>query len=284
MNLLFEMRRVKDLSPSERQVVKFILDYPEKACNMGIVEVARNTYTSTGTIMRLCRKFGLESFIDFRLQIAENLKEYTAETNLFKNHLPIEPKNSIENIIETVTKTNMNAILEVKKLNNLITFQRITEMILSAKQLDFYGCGVSNLICHDAMIKAIRLGIPSTAYSYYTEMAMLAKTSNLNHLAMLISYTGQTKEILNLAKTLNINKIPSISITSHTDNSLIKLCSVNLFVNTYENIYRVGGMSSRIGIQHILDIIFSIYMNSNFDKVKAIIGKTFISDTFEMKK
>ncbi|MGM9972723.1 MAG: MurR/RpiR family transcriptional regulator [Clostridiaceae bacterium] len=284
MNLLFEMRRVKDLSPSERQVVTFILDNPEKICNMGIVEVAQITYTSTGTIMRLCKKFGLESFIDFRLQIAANLNEYTSETNLLKKHLPIEPKNSTENIIDIVTKSNLNAILEVKKLNNLPTFHRITEMILSAKQIDFYGCGVSNLICHDAMIKAMRLGIPSTAYSYYTEMAMLAKTSNTNHLAVLISYTGQTKEILKIAEILNLNKIPSISITSHTDNGLINLCNVNLFVNSYENIYRIGGMSSRIGIQHILDIIFSIYINSNFDSVKSIIGKTFISDTLEIKK
>ncbi len=170
--------------------------------------------------------------------------------------------------------------MDVKKLNDQSTFEAVVHMMSSAKQMDFYGSGVSNLICHDAMIKALRLGIPATAYSYYSEMAMYAKTSTPEHLAIIISYTGMTRDTLSVAELLKAQSIPSVSITSYTDNALIELCKVNLFVDSNETVYRIGGMSSRLSTQHVLDILFSAYMNANYDNLVEVINKTFIQDTF----
>ena len=275
------MKRIKDLSPNERQVVNFILNDPELAANMGIVEIAKKTYTSTSTVMRMCKKLDMDSFIDFRIQLATDLREYLDSTVLFKYQIPIDPQDSIGNIVDKVTSNNARAVLDVKKLNDLSTFEEVVGMMSAATQMDFYGSGVSNLICHDAMMKALRLGIPSTAYSYYSEMAMLAKTCSKDHLAFIISYTGMTEDTLRVAKLLNQQGIPSVSITSHTDNALIELCKVNLFVDSNETIYRIGGMSSRLSSQHVLDILFSAYMNVNYERLIEVVNKTFLQETFQ---
>lgn len=280
MNVLLKMKRIKDLSPSERQVVNFILSDPERAANMGIVEIAKRTYTSTSTVMRVTKKLGLAGFVEFRLQLATDLKEYLDTTLLFRHQEPIDSEDTMANIIDKVTSNNVHAVLDVKKFNPLPVFEKVVEMMSEAKQIDFYGSGVSNLICHDAMVKALRLGVSSTAYSYYSEMAMLARTCTSDHLAIILSYTGQTEDTLRVAQYLKKGGVPSVSITSHTDNALLELCSVNLFVGSSESVYRVGGMSSRLSSQHLLDILFSGYMNQNFHQLQEMIDKTFLLETF----
>jgi len=280
MNILLKMKRIKDLSPSERQVVNYVLSDPDLATQLGIAEIAQKTYTSTSTVMRVVRKLGMESFTDFRLQLAADVSEYTEMSVLYRHQEPIDKDDTIGNIIEKVTGNNVRAVLDVKKHNPLPVFEKAVDMMCTAKQLDFYGSGVSNLICHDAMIKALRVGLPSTALSYYSEMAMLARTCTPDHLGILLSYTGQTQDTLRVAEYLQRGKIPTISITSYTDNALLELCTVNLFVDSHETIYRIGGMSSRLSSLHLLDILFSAFINRNYEQLHDAIEKTFLPETF----
>ncbi len=280
MNLLLRMKRIQDLSPSERQIVNYILNDPENVAVMGIVELAHKTYTSTGTVMRVAKKLGMDSFTDFRLQLAADLRDYLDSAMLFQNGAPIGQHDSMEEIIAKVTSSNVRAVVDVKRLNPVSSFQRVVEMMCGAKQWDFYGSGMSNLICHDAMLKALRLGIPCTAYAYYSEMAMLAKTCDATHLAIVISYTGQTEDTLRVARILRDNKIPSVSVTSHSDNALLELCDINLYVDSEETVFRVGGMSSRLSELHVLDILFSAFMNEKREQLQPVIDKTFLQETF----
>lgn len=280
MNILLKMKRIKDLSPSERQVVDYILTDPEGAAGMGIVEIAQKTYTSTSTVTRVSKKLGLEGYMDLRLQLTAALTEHIDSTLLFRRQEPLDPSDTMADIVDKVTGNNVRAVLDVRKFNNLETFELVVDMMRAAKQVDFYGSGVSNLICHDAMIKALRMGLASTAYSFYSEMAMLARTCSPDHLAVILSYTGQTEDTLRVAEYLRQGGVPSVSITSHTDNALLELCTVNLFVDSFESVYRIGGMSSRLSSLHLLDILFSGYMNRNYDRLQPDIEKTFLPEVF----
>lgn len=184
MNILLKMKRIKDLSPSERQVVSFILEGPARAVEMGIADLARESFTSTSTVMRVTRKLGLDGFSSFRHQLTSDLNEYLETTALFRPQEPIEPQDTLSDIVDKVTSNNVRAVLDVRSFNDLEIFQQVVDMMSAASQLDFYGSGVSNLICHDAMIKALRLGVPATAYSFYCEQAMLSRTSPKDHLAV----------------------------------------------------------------------------------------------------
>lgn len=280
MNILLKMKTVKDLSPGERQVVDFILCDPQRAAQMGIVDIAQSTFTSTGTVMRVSKKLGLDGFAELRHQLAADIREYVETTVLFQKQEPVDPQDNLAQIIDKITASNMRAVLDVRRFNAIAMFERVLDMMSAAGQIDFYGAGVSNLICHDAMIKALRLGVPSTAYSFYSEMAMLARTCPPSHLAIILSYTGQTEEMLRVAQYLKQNDVPSISITSHTDNALTELCTVNLFVDSFESVYRIGGMSSRLSSLHLLDILFMGYINKNYARLEKAIEKTFLTETF----
>ncbi len=279
MSIFLKMKQIKDLSPSERQIVNFILKDPQKASAMGIVELAEETFTSSSTVMRVTKKLGMDSFTDFRLQLAKGVNDIDT-TALFKYQDPIDVEDSMSDILDKVTSNNVRAVLEVKKHNQIATFEKVVDMMTNAKQIDFYGSGVSNLICHDAMVKALRMGVPSTCYSFYSEMAMHALMCPVDNLAIILSYTGQTEDTLRVAQYLKERGVLSISITSHTDNALLELCNINLYVDSYESAFRIGGMSSRLSSQHLLDVLFYGFMMKNYEKLKETIDKTFLKETF----
>lgn len=281
MNILLELKKLKDLSSSERQVVVYILGNPSAAVNIGIVELAQRSFTSSSTVMRVCKRVGFDSYVNFRSRIAQDYCDYV-ETDLTFNARPPEiiADASIEDTIKRVTANNAHAVATIQSINSCESIRRVVDMMSEAKQWDFYGMGISNLICQDAMLKAMRLGIPCTAYTYNSQLAIQTKLCDKTHLAFFVSYTGQTVDILNLAESIRSAGVPSVSITSQTDNDLLELCGVNLFVDSLESIYRIGGMSSRISTLHLFDILFSVYMNDHADSSRDMARRTFIADTF----
>ncbi len=270
MKLLMKMRQIKDLSPSERHVVDYILDNTHEITNIGIVELAKKTNTSTSTLKRLCKKLDIDSYIDFRLQLSMELAEYLQSNIMQRGMEPVGRYDSIGDIVEKVSNTNAKSIIDSSNLLDAELVGRVIDMMTNARQIDFYGMGPSNLVAMDAQLKCMRLGINATAYGDYVEMYMNERTSDAKHLAFMISYTGETAEILAIARDLVSRSIPVVSITGLSDNTLCKLCPINIFVDATESQNRLGGMSSRISTLNVIDILFTALINSDYDKYTAV--------------
>jgi RpiR family transcriptional regulator, murPQ operon repressor len=279
MNLLMQMRQIKDLSPSERHIVEYIFENLYNIENIGIVELAEKTYTSTATIKRLCKKLGIESYIDFRLQLSRELASYTELTILKTAQNPVGHYDSVEDIFTKVSSQNAKSIIDTRGINDITVVKKIIHAMSKASRIDFYGTGPSNIVAEDAQQKCMRLGIQSSAYGNRNLMLINSKAYIEGTLAFLISYTGTTDVIIEIANELMINKVPSVSITSVGHNPLSGLCLYNLFVDASESWNRLGGMSSRISTLNMIDILFTALIYTDFEKYSAIISKTFIDSS-----
>jgi DNA-binding MurR/RpiR family transcriptional regulator len=280
MNLLMKMRSIKDLSPSERHVVDYIFNNLNEVSNIGIVELAQKSFTSTSTIRRLCAKLDIDSYIDFRLQLATDLKSYMKESIIKEAAIPIKKHDSMKDIIRKVSYFNAKSIIDSKDINDEAVFNKVVELMTKAKHWDFYGVGPSNIVAKDAALKCLRLGIESSAFENNLEMFINAKASDSNRLAFLISYTGETGDILGVANELMIRKIPSVSLTGLSDNPLIKLCNYNLFVDASEPADRLGAMYSRTSTLNVIDILFTAFINTDYEKYIRKANQTYVPKTY----
>ena len=276
MNLLMKMRNIKDLSPSERHVVDYIFDNLQEAVNIGIVELSQKTFTSTSTIKRLCSKVGIESYIDFRLQLSVDLKAYMKESILKEANIPVKKHDSIADIVKKVSYFNAKSIIDSKDINDKEIFVKVVDLMTKAKRFDFYGVGPSNLVAKDAALKCLRLGIDASAYDNKLEMFIKAKSADSDSLAFMISYTGETGDIIEVAEELLLRKVNTVSLTGLSDNSLIKLCTYNLFVDASEPADRLGAMYSRTSTLNVIDILFTAFINTDYEKYMAKANQTYI--------
>lgn len=278
-NIYLAMENIKDLTASERQIVNFLLDEQSIGVNETIIELGAKTYTSASTVTRLYKKLGIKSFNEFRARLHSDFPKYTESRLAHLTKQKIEVNDDIQTIITKMTHNSVNALYNVMKLNSVPTFETVAAYMNNAKTIHFFGSGVSNLICRDAMQKALRSGLEATAHTYTQEMMMQARLAHPSDLAFMISYTGETADILKIAKILRGRKVTTISITSDTNNTIAKTCAINLFVDYRETFYRIGGMDSRMSIQHVLDILFSIYFNQN-KLARDNIQKSLVRDDF----
>ena len=272
--LLVKMRQVKDLSPSERHIVDYIFSNIQDVSNMGIVELGDKTFTSTTTVKRLCHKLGIDSYTDFRLALSSEIAGYMRLSILEGAQSPIERYDTVFDIINKVSDQNAKSIIDTSSLNSPDTLSEIIGLMGAAKQIDFYGVGPSNVVAVDAQIKCMRLGIPSTAYGDRVSMIINARNSHEGTLAFLISYTGKTDDIIEVANQLEVNNVTTVSLTSLRDCRLSEVCTFQLYVQASESWDRLGGMSSRISTLNLIDILFTALINTDYERYMKVMKYT----------
>lgn len=282
--LLTTMRQVKDLSPSERHIVDFIFENLPDVSNMGIVELGERTFTSTATVKRLCRKLGIESYSDFRLQLSAEIASYDPINILMGAQDPVGQYDTVRDIISKVSDQNAKSIIETSTLNNAEVISEVIRLMREAKRIDFYGVGPSNVVARDAYIKCMRLGIPSSAIEAPMSMRMNVRAYSQGALAFLISYTGETDSIIEVAEELNAVGATSVSLTSFSENRLVSLCTHNLFVQSSESWDRLGGMSSRLSSLNLVDVLFTALINTSYQEYTDIMNHTNIPNTAQPTK
>ncbi|MBQ9685353.1 MAG: MurR/RpiR family transcriptional regulator [Oscillospiraceae bacterium] len=281
--LLNRMRQIKDLSPSERHIVDFIFSNLQEVSNMGIVELGEKTFTSTTTVKRLCRKLGIDSYTDFRLKLSAEIANY-ARINIIEGaQAPVDRYDTVTGIIRKVSDQNAKSIIDTSNLNHPDVISDVIALMTHASRIDFYGIGPSNVVAEDAQLKCMRLGIPSTAYGDRLTMLINALATPHDALAFMISYTGETEDVIEAAATLKRAGVTTVSLTSLSDNRLIQQCTYNLFVQSSESWDRLGGMSSRISTLNLIDILFTALINTDHEHFISIMQHTNVSNRREVE-
>lgn len=164
-NILIKMAEIRDLTPSERHVVEYILDHYKEVCSMGIVELGEKTFTSTTTVKRFCRKLGVDSYTDFRMLLSAAQDNYAHRSNMSGTQAPVSRYDSVTEILEKVSQQNAQSILKTREIIDAEEFSMVVDKMAAAKRIDFYGVGPSNVVARDAQLKCVRLKIQSTAPS-----------------------------------------------------------------------------------------------------------------------
>ncbi len=91
---------------------------------------------------------------------------------------------------------------------------------------------------------------------------------------MLISYSGNTKDILETADIVKQTPATLISLTKYSKNPLAKLADICLYSSSADALVRSGAMGSRIGQLTIIDILYTAVASSEYTQVKSQLDRT----------
>lgn len=265
-------------SEAEKGVADLIMKNPELVVNMSIHQLAADTFTSASTIIRLCRKLGFEGYKDLRkaLLYEVSVRKEVSEEQTRK----IEREDSLNTIVQKVTYRNIVSLENTNKLLNMDALAQCVELIDRAENVILFGMGASLLVAKDACLKFVRVN-KSCHFGEDWHMQMLyARNSCPNDVAIAISYSGMTQETIRCAETVKNNGTPLITITRFDALPLSKFADYNLYVESPEMFARIGAMSSRMAQFNIIDIIYTAYVNRNYDEcIPKIINNNLKQDT-----
>ncbi|MBB2776211.1 MurR/RpiR family transcriptional regulator [Comamonas aquatica] len=241
------------LAPAEQRVGKLVLEDPHRFARLPVRELAERAHVSKPTVVRFCRSMGYDGLADFKLKLAGNVAEGVPFV-----HRSVDVDDKTSDVLVKVIDNSVAAFLQYRNAANPAAIEQAVNAISSTWQrkqrLEIYGVGNSGVVAQDAQHKFFRLGISSQATSDTHIQTMGATMLRPGDCLIVISNSGRTRELVDVAHIARHQGATVIAITSsHTplsDSSHILLAADNL-----EGSDLYSPMASRLLHLLIIDIL-----------------------------
>ena len=266
-------------SGAEKGILSNLLTNPESFGGCSIHELAERTFSSPSTIIRLCHKTGFDGYKEFQKSL---MYELAVRKEADKKQMDeIKRDDSLEAIVDKVTYKNIVSLENTRKLVDLPVLQRCVELLRECSSVYLFGMGSSLLVARDAYLKFLRVNKSCHVCDDWHAQLLQAMNIRPDCAAIIISYSGLTQEMIRCAKEIRQKGAPIIVISRFEESPLAKLADYNLCVAATEFIIRSGAMSSRISQLNMIDILYTAYMNCNFDDSMKQLRRTHINKPAE---
>ncbi len=261
-------------STTEQEIAGHILENPQLVVDMSIHELAKHTFSSASSIVRLCNHTGFSGYKEFRKAVTYELA--MREQSKRVEQQKIAHSDSIQDIIDKITYANIVSLEETRKLMDMHVLQACVDMVKSARVIYLFGLGASLVAAQDAYLKFLRLNKMCVINMDWHSQLLQAKNAGKNDLGIVISYSGATTEVVECMKIMKENKTPIIAITRCVNSPVSELADQKLYTTANESVFRSGAMSSRISQLNIIDILYTALANEEYEASLEQLSRTHI--------
>lgn len=199
------------LNDTDLIICKYILAHKAQCSKISIDDLAKACNVSKTTIMRFTKKLSLDGFSHLKIILKEELRK--------KNPTPDDI--SLKDMLCRYISRDMDDI----------NFDRINKMIYEANRIFIYASGhVQKNIVNEILRLFVYADVHMFEIKGPDECNIMMKNLRRNDLFIIVSLSGETKSVIEIAEKLHMYKIPIISIVKLKDTSLAQLSDENIYV------------------------------------------------------
>ncbi|WP_105630905.1 MurR/RpiR family transcriptional regulator [Cronobacter dublinensis] len=233
---MFTHSAVASLNNLEMMVYNFVVKNRDKVMYMTIRELADAAGVSTTTVLRFCRKLNCEGYSEFRVRFKLYLEQNEPQQANFG-------ASEIISFFRSVNNDEFDALLE-----------EAVDIILESERIIFVGAGTSGALAKYGARFFSNVG----KFSNHIDDPYFPVTNDMakNALAIVLSVSGETEEILRFASQFSLHRCKVLSVTSHENSALAKLADFNLSWHVPQT--RIAGVydiTTQIPVIYILETL-----------------------------
>lgn len=262
---------------AHKKLADFVISNPEFVLNQSISEVAAACDVGEATISRFCRVLGFKGYHDFKLSIVKHLQE--EDPNGSGGH-PIANDDSILSVVQSILAQNIKTLNETSNLIKEADITKAVEYLSSANRIMFFGVGSSFSAALEGYNKFMRI-TPNVCINMETHMQYVAASlMNENDVAVVISYSGSTKEVVEITRTAKERGAKIICITRYLKSPLTNYSDVSLLCSSNERSVHGNSLSMELAQIFLLDILYTEFFKKNYEKsqVNKELSSSILSD------
>ena len=257
---------------SEKIVADFVFESPEKVLYTSITDLAEICGVGDTTVFRFCKALKLNGYQEFKMFLAQDLalktgSDYTISGNVCQ-------EDDIQTICKKALTADIAALTETFEGLNFDAVTKVVDLIASSKRIQFFVMGSSGVIALEAKMKFMRI-LPNVEYIADCHMQfMSAALLDHNDLAVIFSYSGSTKDSIELANIARANGCKVVCITRYVNSHLATLSDVVIGCGSNEGPLEGGASSTSMVQLYILDILYLQYFTKHYKQSKLNKSKT----------
>jgi RpiR family carbohydrate utilization transcriptional regulator len=201
------------LPPAEQRVAKLVLADARNFASLPVGELAARAHVSKPTVVRFCRSVGYAGLADFKRKLAGSVNEGVPFV-----HRAVDDDDKAGDIVVKIVD---NAVAALLRYRNAAAGQSVERAIAalaeagrSGRRIEFYGVGNSGIVAQDAQHKFFRLGVTAAAVSDGHVQVMSATMLKPGDCAVVISNSGRSRDLLDVAEIARRKGATVIAITA----------------------------------------------------------------------
>lgn len=266
--LLTEKMKEDIFSPSEKAIIQYMFEERENIEDKTTKQIAEVTYTHPSTLIRVAKKLGYNGWLELKEKFIEEIDYLNRNFKDIDANFPFYEEDNVMTIANKLAILSQMTVDDTLFLINHDELQKATNFLNQAEEIKVFALANNLLICQDFKSHMNRIGKKVTLCM--VDQGYEAASSNQKTCAIVLSYTGETSQIVDLLPMLRKRKTPIIAITSIGDNTLTKYADSIFRITTREKLYsKIGSFSSNISISFLLYVlygcVFSMDYQNNLD-------------------
>lgn len=281
MYILKMLKEQRNFNDSEKILADYILENPQTVLEQSIQKLAQATFTSTSTIVRLCRKIGLKGFKDFRIKLAADLQMKYDESLDVDPDFPFSKNDSYKEIGQKLRSLYIESLDRTFALSSNENIEQIVDILLNAEKIGIFAYGDTFIPAMNFQNKMMKIGYGVQISNIPGENRHLATNFSPKDCVIVLSYSGESKNNYYITKILKRQRTKIIVITANPDSHIGVLGDLILpvFKNESKRI-KISTFSSQISIDFALNTLFAAIFTYNFDfnTQKRIMSETLFSN------
>lgn len=255
MNIFFKRLLLykHTLSSLEEKVFDYFIHNQKEILDISLQELSDKIFISAATISRTCKKLGYSGFQEFQYSFKQfshnptvDLDDFSGESNYIKKVM-----NDIQNNTNLISKDQLTKIVEYLFQSNFV---------------EIFGMGRSYSVCREGASKLTFSGRITSARSDWDEQAAVAKYLTKNDLAILVSISGETTDLIKNAKTLKENDVPIIAIVGTSGSTLMEYADLFVHIDITPTYVNEVDVSSHFLFSILFDTFAISYMQERLTK------------------
>lgn len=202
----------QQLTKSEKKVADYIVSNQDKVIHNTMSDLSRLLEVGDATIIRLCKKLGLNGFTDLKISIAK--------MNIGSAHEPFDNSSMLNKIDDSLKRTHQYI--------NEADLEKVVELFKTKKHIYIFGKGQSGMSAMDLEKLLLRNGVQSTALIDSDFQINAAAAMTDEDLLLAFSLTGRTTDLVEALSLAKENGATIIGITNYLLSPIAQLSDIVL--------------------------------------------------------
>ncbi|MFD7920653.1 MurR/RpiR family transcriptional regulator [Streptomyces sp. NPDC059740] len=252
--------KVRTLAPSMtrsmQRVAEAVAADPAGCAALTVTGLAALTGTSEATVVRTSRLLGYPGYRDLRLALAA-LAAQQAAGRAPAVTADIAVDDALPDVVAKLAQEEQRCLVDTAQALDVSQLEAAVTALATARRVDVYGVGASNLVSQDLAQKLLRIGLVAHAHPDPHLAVTNAVQLRAGDVAVAITHSGRTTDVIEPLRVAFDRGATTIAVTGRADGDIAAYADHILTTSSArESELRPAAMSSRTSQLLIVDCLF----------------------------
>ncbi len=254
------------LTSAEKKISDYVVIHQQQTQYMSISELAEECGVAEATVSRFCKRLNYKGYNAFKLAIANSTANQGNRNPLAGE---VRTDDSFFDMCQKVYAADTDAVRQTLSLIRAEHLTEAAQILLHADKVVCMGQGGSMILAQEAahLFSTARPGFFAVWDSHLQAVAASQLTEK--DAVLFFSYSGSTKELLDVLKVVRSRGAKSILITHFPKSPGAVEASVVLQCGALEGPLQLGSVAARMAQLFLIDVLFSEVCRHDLEKCEA---------------